>query len=165
MKKILSAILISAIFSGCASFSEGTITYDADGTPHWEKLKSSGISRDAFRNPITGRLEPQGETDTFYSESPRVTWWGSFAPLSFLTAPVFSVRWIDPSGNIFWEEDFAPNNTDFQLYKISLPIATSPAKNYPGWWQVEIYLKEKLVDRKKFQIIAEPPARGVPITQ
>lgn len=152
-------------FSGCASFSEGTITLDDEGSPHWDKLKVSGLARDAFRNPATGKIELQSATDTFYSESLRVTWWGYFGPMAFLTSPVFTVRWIDPAGNIFWEEDFAPNNNDSELYKITLPIAGSPAKNYPGTWQVEIYYKGKIVDRKKFKILFEPLPSGIPITR
>ncbi len=160
MRKGKLRSLIFSVFlifvSGCAQMSSQINVVPTSEGPRWDKFESSEIK---------GGL-PGKEYPLFKHNMPKVTWEGHFKPWSFVSGAVFEARWIDPEGKIFWEEEFSWEDGDYQTYHTSIPVWASPAKNYPGLWQVRIYYKDTLIDQKKFYIepydpndIAPPPGQ------
>lgn len=123
--------------------------------PRWDQLKASGLRED-FASGFFKKSEP-GQPVYVKFNSYKVTWWGDFKTFTFITPEVLVVKWIDPKGQVFWEEEFSMDEEGTRRYESSLPIFESPARNYPGLWQVIIYYKEVAIDQKKFYVMEYNP--------
>ncbi|GEM_PF-2808888 len=154
-------ILIFAFFifliSGCASMKEIRTVETPDGV-RWDAIKESGIRGEGSPGTFFMAEGPDARAIMHFKHNAfKVIWWSEFQSWTFISSPVFIVKWIDPDGNIFWEEEISADGGSFSKYEVYLPVWGSPAKNYPGLWRVDVYFRDRLIDQKNFIIVPYDP--------
>lgn len=152
-------LIFALLIAGCASVGNIDSQDFSDGIK-WKELKQSGVCEEASRNPWVNQLTTEGKTNYFDAQTSTIVWWGMFGPYAFLTAtPTFTAKWYDPSGSIFHESTFSLTSMwDNQFYKTVFPMKNLSAAKHPGEWKVEIILKGKVIDRRRFQMGELKPA-------
>jgi len=161
-------ILVVALFiSGCASMNLFSPSDVRGGT--WNHIKESGIATDADHSLLLDQVEVQDKGKNLFTPADeKVIWWAHFNHLAF-NSPYhvqFQAKWYDPSGNLFFEDEFPLNNIlDALFVKTSLPIQTTPAKFLPGLWQVKVFYKGHMIDSKTFYIQSDQPMSYKPVSE
>jgi len=152
MRGLIFFAVVLAIY-GCATQPIATQMRETPEGPQWDEIKASGLREDFLSGFSSPKNPEPGSVLTLRFNSFKVTWWGEFKAFTFITSTVLVAKWIDPKGNVFWEEEFSHEvGKGFARYEASLPIYDSPARNYPGLWQVIIYYNGTAIDQKKFYI-------------
>lgn len=162
MKNVLYPIgllIITLCCPGCAYMNTFNPADVREGT--WKHIRSSGIAVDADHAQLLDQVTTEGKKIHFSAADEKVTYWAHFNRTAF-PSPYhanFNIRWYDPQGNVFFEEQFPLNDYfDAVFVKAYLPLRDSPAVYFPGLWQVELFYKGYGIDKKIFHILPRDPA-------
>ena len=163
MKRIFFFLILLGMVAGCAFMNRVNPKDIRDGV--WNRIRASGIAKDASHARWSDKIQIEGKTNHFTAGDEKVTYWAHFTPGTFPSPDhvSFQARWYDPDGNVYLEDTFPLNNLyDAQFVKTHLPIKDFPIRHFPGLWQVEIYYRGYLIDRKEFHILPQNPGTYVP---
>lgn len=160
--RTLSVLLSLFLVTGCATTGPSQFVSDPGDGIKWKQLVKAGVSEDAKFGFFTSQVTEQGKSNFFTQDTEKITWWCQVAPFAFMLPARFQARWYQPDGNLFWEEEFSyASDIATLLYKTSIPVKGAPAQNFLGMWRIEVFYKDKLIDRRKFYITGSGPNGAV----
>ncbi|MBI4399082.1 MAG: hypothetical protein HY586_08135 [Candidatus Omnitrophica bacterium] len=131
--------------------------------PRDKYLVRSGVAHDAHED-IFGLITIDDPKNFFTPAAPQLTWWGEFKPFTSWGRPKLHAEWLDPDGEVIAAQDF--KGLHCRLAKTTLKVGQANVNLREGKWEVRIYMKGKLLDRKNFVVFdpLKPPAQAVPET-
>lgn len=98
-------------------------------------------------------LEQHPKT-TFSSNDDKVTLAVHFAPNLIAFYQGFTVQWIAPSGRIYLQQRTQTQWGSHMELATALPLRGTPAARLPGHWRVRLYLGERLLTERGFDVVA-----------
>lgn len=112
-------------------------------------ILSSGFADEVSNLWLGGSVE--GARRSFSRKSEKVVWWAELT--NSLIERSFLAKWYDPDGELYLEKKFKNAFGNTRLAKTALKIKDEFPSQKPGQWVIEVYYKDKLIERRNFTIL------------
>ncbi len=143
---VLLVLSIGLLAGGCTS---GTTKY----VPPKVLFEDAFVARDVVKNRSSS--DPKEATETFTSEDRQAVMWVKLGDIAGIHK--LKWEWYDPKGRLYLTSGEYTINSDgknrpYHTSWHAMLIKDEKAETLPGAWQAKVYLDNKLVANKSFEI-------------